>query len=150
MRGIPIVWTPGNVTVLNGIDARVNELRNNVASISQQISSMQSALAILSSLSGAAQPVQVNKALDTSPHGKSYAAAASVDIFKAVKSAVAEGLRTKNQDNNADASVMIFRLLESKNDLAKVHRLLEGDTQSVIHICWAVTVVTSGERTVSR
>ena len=130
VRGNPIVWTPGNVTVLNVIDARVNELRNNVASINQQISSMQSALAIFSSLSGAAQTVQINKALDTSPQGKSYAAAASGDIFKAVKSTVAEGLRTKNQDNNADASVMIFGLPESKNDLAKVRRLLEDDVQS--------------------
>ena len=57
-----------------------------------------------------------------------------MDIVKAVKSAVAEGLRKKNQDNNADAFVMIFRLLESKNDLANILRLLEDDIQSVIHV----------------
>ena len=95
---------------------------------------MQSALDVWSSSSGAAQPVQVNKALDMSPHGKSNAAAATVDIVKAVKSAVAEGLRIKNQDNKADASVMIFRLPESKNDLAKVRRLLEDDVQFVIKV----------------
>jgi hypothetical protein len=127
---------PIDTMLVNVSDAKVTD---EISNIKQSIVTLDGKISsILSSISlnnGCLQSFTTpNVSASTNAPKKSYAEVTSMDIVKVVQNAVTDSLRSKNEDNLAMSSIIIFGLPESSNDLTKVRRLLEDDIQSVVRI----------------
>ncbi len=127
---------------INNYDVQFGDLTNKIQAVSKRIDELQTNLLkgmknLQPLYNDCLQSTDVNDdpQKNIKPDQMSYAQITSANLTAVVENAVNKSIMATHDDKLASTSVMIFGLTETRNDLAKVRRLLNDDgVNSIVRV----------------
>jgi hypothetical protein len=136
VTAIPTTQSREQVRSEDAVSDNLN-MKNTITAIDSKVSELLSAVKCLQNSLESEHVVAADMPptkQSEEPKYKTYAEAVSIDLCKAVKSAVSDSLKANKQNDHNYAAVIVYGLPETKNDLAAARKLLMDDIQSVIRV----------------